>query len=240
MSFINLVLTSTKKRLLLLVLSLVLGACSSISDKSEFVNQNEVNKNRLNTDQENVDLGNASKNTNSTDKAGNKNAKQEKPGIVIPSGAKRDYDAALVFIDNKDWSSAIAQLQKIAMQHPELQGAGVALGWAHWQSGDKVTATAKLQYAIDANKLTRADAYNYLAIINREQGKFDNAEALYKKAIDQWPNDPVLHENLGVLYELYLGRLDDALIAYKQAQEIKGGADKKLKGWIKVLARKTS
>jgi hypothetical protein len=30
------------------------------------------------------------------------------------------------------------------------------------------------------------------------------------------------------------------LLAYRQAQEIKGGADKKLKGWIKVLARKIS
>lgn len=234
MSFIDLLFTNAKKCSLLLVLSVVLGACSSISDKSEFVNQNEVNKNRQNIDKENVDSGNTSS------KTGNKNAKQEKPGIVIPSGAKRDYDAALVLIDNKDWSNAIAQLQKIAMQYPELEGAGVALAWAHWQSGDKVVATQKLQYSIDTNNLTRADAYNYLAIISREQGKFEDAEALYKKAIDRWPNDPVLFENLGVLYELYLGRLPDALNAYKQAQEIKGGTDKKLKGWIKVLARKTS
>ena len=237
MSFINFLLTSHKKGLLL-TLCVVLSACSSISDKSEFINQNEVNKNRLNVGKDNVDVDKTEK--NSTTNIANNKVNLEKPATAIPSGAKRDYDAALVFIDNKDWSKAIAQLQKIVVQYPELQGAGVALAWAYWQSGDKATAAPKLQSLIDANKLTRADAYNYLAIINREQGKFANAEALYKKAINQWPNDPVLHENLGVLYELYLGRLDDALLAYRQAQEIKGGVDKKLKGWIKVLARKTS
>jgi tetratricopeptide (TPR) repeat protein len=236
-SFIDFLLTSHKK-CLLLTLCVVLGACSSIADKSEFINQNEVNKNRLVIVKGNVDVANIDK--NSTTNINTNNLSPEKPATVIPLGSKRDYDAALVFIDNKDWSNAIAQLQTIVVKYPELQGAGVALAWAHWQSGDKATAALKLQSLIDTNKLTRADAYNYLAIINREQGQFANAESLYKKAINKWPDDPVLHENLGVLYELYLGRLDDALLAYRQAQEIKGGADKKLKGWIKVLARKIS
>jgi tetratricopeptide (TPR) repeat protein len=241
-SFIDKLLASAKKNLCLLLLSCVLSACSTITNKSEFVNQNEVNKNRLNADKDNINLDNSSQNiyTDALVEATKNSAKSLSPEVIIPSEASKDYAAALVFIDNKDWSKAIAKLKNISIQHPTLQGAGVALGWVYWQSGDKAAAVAQLHATIDANKISRADAYNYLAIINREQGQFENAEALYKKALVRWPNDPVLFENLGVLYELYLGRLEDALAAYKQAQAIKGGTDKKLKGWIKLLSRRTS
>ncbi len=112
------------------------------------------------------------------------------------------------------------------------------MGWVYWQANKTEQAVTKLESLIDGKALYKSDAYNYLAIIYREQGSFKESETLYKQALQIWPGDAVLHKNLGILYELYLGRLPEALASYKQAQAINRG-DKRLNGWVKDLERRT-
>ncbi len=159
--------------------------------------------------------------------------------VDVPDAAKNEYKSALAAIDKKDWGRAETVLQKMQASYPKLLSTKATLGWVYWQSGKTEKAIAELQAAIDTKKLYRSDAYNYLAIIYRGEGKFNQAEKLYKQAIQIWPGDAVLHKNLGILYELYLGRLTDALKYYKQAQAI-NKKDKRLNGWVKDLERRTS
>jgi Flp pilus assembly protein TadD len=112
------------------------------------------------------------------------------------------------------------------------------LGWTYWQAGKTKQAETELLAVTESKGLYKSEAYNYLAIIYREQGEFVKAEKLYLQAIKIWPGDPVLHKNLGILYELYLGRLNDALSSYKQAQAI-NDKDKVLNTWVKDLERRT-
>ena len=44
--------------------------------------------------------------------------------------------------------------------------------------------------------------------------------------------------NLGILYELYLGRLDDALQAYQKYQALSESADQRVAGWVSDLERR--
>ena len=44
--------------------------------------------------------------------------------------------------------------------------------------------------------------------------------------------------NLGILYELYLGRLPEALAAYRQYQSLSSEPNRKVVGWVVDLERR--
>ena len=71
----------------------------------------------------------------------------------------------------------------------------------------------------------------------RRQGKFGEAEAAYLKAVTASPDYALAHYNLGVLYELYLQRLDAALQHYERYQAVTG-EDKQVAKWIADLKRR--
>ncbi len=157
--------------------------------------------------------------------------------VDVPDAARSDYQDVLKAIDNKSWSTAQNLLEKMQATYPDLLSVKTMLGWVYWQSGNIEKAEAQLEPVTQTRGLYKSDAFNYLAIIYREQGKFSEAEAVYKNAIGIWPRDSVLYKNLGILYELYFGRLKDALASYKQAQSF-NSSDKQLNGWIKDLERR--
>ena len=80
--------------------------------------------------------------------------------------------------------------------------------------------------------------YNSRGITFRETGDFRKAEEDYRRSIELKPDysDAVL--NLGILYELYLGRYADALINYKEYVKL-GGDRKGVLSWIDMLEKKT-
>jgi len=158
--------------------------------------------------------------------------------VDIPDSARSEYQNVLRAIDAKNWASAQGLLETMQSKYPNLASINTMLGWTYWQAGKEKQAETELLAVTKLKDIYKSDAFNYLAIIYREQGEFVKAEKLYKQALGVWPRDPVLHKNLGILYELYLGRLKDALNSYKQAQAINGN-DKKLNGWVKDLERRT-
>lgn len=158
--------------------------------------------------------------------------------VDVPAAAQSEYQAVVLkAISNKNWSRAEASLERMQAAYPSIKSIQVMLGWVYWQQGKIKQAETELLDATKSRGLYKADAFNYLAILYREQGDFTKAETSYQRALKIWPGDPILHKNLGILYELYLGRLNDALLAYKKAQALSNN-DKQLKGWIKDLERR--
>lgn len=157
--------------------------------------------------------------------------------VNVPDGAVSDYQDVLKAINDKKWEQAKTLLEKMQVTYPQLRSVTAMQGWVYWQMGDVEKAEATLKPLAEEKNLYRSDAYNYLAIVYREQGKFAEAEAVYKNAIAIWPKDPVLHKNLGILYDLYMNRTKEALSAYKQAQSL-GDGDKQLDIWVKDLERR--
>ena len=63
------------------------------------------------------------------------------------------------------------------------------------------------------------DALANLALSQRHVGREEEAEATYRRAIDQAPSDPALWNDLGLLYK-GAGRLDDALRALQKSRSL--------------------
>jgi len=93
------------------------------------------------------------------------------------------------------------------------------------------------QKAIDVNDLN-FDAYNYLSLLYREQGKFDESEKMYQSALVKWKDNAEIHCNLGILYDLYIGKPRAALDEYKLCQLLTEEPSRQLRGWIVDLERR--
>ena len=78
---------------------------------------------------------------------------------------------------------------------------------------------------------------NLKGVILREQGRFDEAKKVYLAAIDVYPPYPNSHLNLGVLSDIYLGELSQALYQYKIYRKL-NDKDKRVSNWILELERR--
>lgn len=79
---------------------------------------------------------------------------------------------------------------------------------------------------------------NHYAIYLREQWLLEDAEKVYLQALVAAPNDAMTHYNLGILYDIYLGKTELALQHYRKYQQVLDEPDKRVGGWIKDLERR--
>src|SRR5690606_873070 len=104
-------------------------------------------------------------------------------------------------------------------------------------TGETEKAAQAFTQAIAANA-NNLDAYNQLGILKREAGDFTGAEEQYQQALAIWPFHPASHRNLGILYDLYMGRGEEALRHYQAYQQLLPEPDKVVNGWIVDLERR--
>lgn len=155
----------------------------------------------------------------------------------VPSQAVKEFAEVKVAMAGKKWQQAEELLTLMVETYPQLSGPYVNLGIVQKNLGDSESAEKTFVFALETNA-NNMDAYSQLGLLQREQGKFDAAEKTYLDALDIWPHHLDSNINLGVLYDLYMGRFDDALARYELAQQIQGGEDRRLKGWIVDLKRR--
>jgi len=107
---------------------------------------------------------------------------------------------------------------------------------AHEQ-GDVEGAVEAWQQAVQLNP---ADAVtvNNLALVLKQQDRFDEAASLLEKGVKASPATAELHYNLAVISELYLLDLDKALAHYQRYQTLVAEEDKMVAGWIADLERR--
>ncbi|MCH8140834.1 MAG: hypothetical protein IH908_04485, partial [Proteobacteria bacterium] len=79
---------------------------------------------------------------------------------------------------------------------------------------------------------------NQVGVLSRQFGDFRGAEELYQACLKQMPEFKDAYLNLGILYELYLGKLPEALAAYRQYQLLSQQPDRKVLGWVMDLERR--
>lgn len=151
--------------------------------------------------------------------------------------AQQLFNDAIAAMAKKQWPQAENLLTRLTTQHPNLSGAHLNLGLVYEAKGelDKAEQAFNQAIATNANNL---DAYNQLAILKREAGDFAAAEAQYQKALTVWPFHPASHRNLGILYDLYMGKSEQALQHYQAYQQLLPEPDKLVNGWIVDLERR--
>ena len=157
--------------------------------------------------------------------------------VSVDSSIRQAFEEALVVMQKEDWPQAERQFLALTQSAPALSGPWVNIGICRWRQDQIAGAKEAFEQAIELNALN-GDAYNTYAVLAREQGEFTQAEALYQKALTAWPHNEVSHRNLGILYDMYMGRLDDALKHFEISAKINGNPDKKLRGWIIDIKRR--
>ena len=132
----------------------------------------------------------------------------------VSRDAKERFNKALIAMQAADWETAKNELLGLAQDYPALSGPLLNLGIVAEQQADVDAAEKYYQQTISVNPTNMA-AYHRYGVMLREQGRFQDAEVVYLDALKIWPDDASSHKNLGILYDLYMGRLEEALGHYQ-------------------------
>jgi tetratricopeptide (TPR) repeat protein len=158
----------------------------------------------------------------------------------VPSvgrGVQQQFNDAVSAMQQKNWSQAERILLQFTREQARLSGGHLNLGLVYRALNNPEKAEQAFAAAIASNS-KNLDAYNQLAILKRQTGDFTAAEVLYQEALTIWPFHPDSHKNIGILYDLYLGKEGQALAHYQAYKQLTGDADKQLDGWIADLQRR--
>ena len=149
----------------------------------------------------------------------------------ISAEASERFQLASTAMASGDWDQAELELLWLTENHPQLSGPYLNLALLYDKSGqvDKVDTAFRQAIASNSNNI---NAYNQYGYYLRQQGKFSEAEQRYLQALEAWPDSADSHLNLGILYDLYMGKLQMALQHYQSYQSLLDEPERKVKGWI--------
>jgi len=148
-----------------------------------------------------------------------------------------EYSVALAEMKSGNLEGALSIFKTLSAQYPLLSGPVVNQGIILRKQGKLKEAKKILQDAL-FSKYQNPYLLSELGAINRDLGNFKQAKQAYLSAIRIEGAYANAHYNLGVLADLYLHDPELALKEFKAYQALQEKPGKKVKGWIKELARR--
>ncbi|WP_455199252.1 tetratricopeptide repeat protein [Kaarinaea lacus] len=161
----------------------------------------------------------------------------EQPAPKVEPNALASYASAVAAMRSGNTALAETKFKKLAADYPQYSGPHNNLGIIYYHAGKLEEAKASFNKALELNPQSVV-SLNHLGIISRGEGDFQKAHEYYQRALKINPDYPYVHLNMGILLELYMGKLPEALEHYKRYQELTKEEDKKVKGWIVDLERR--
>lgn len=164
------------------------------------------------------------------------------PAVPTPplhAGSQALFDRGVELLKDNNFSAAQVLFQELAESQPELAGPWVNLGHIALAQNDEIQAQHSFQLALQANP-ANCDALTQLGVMARKQGEFPLAQQYYQRCIDANPAYASAYLNLGILYELYMGRLSEALAAYNDYQTMLPSPNQQVAGWVMDLERRVA
>ncbi|MEM7099553.1 MAG: hypothetical protein AAF541_14910 [Pseudomonadota bacterium] len=155
----------------------------------------------------------------------------------LKAGNKELFERSLALLEEGRDDAAEVLLEELTQSQPELAGPWINLGIISLNQDDLVAAKVNFENAVAAN-VRNCDAQNLLGITHRRLGEFSEAEAAYIACLSHDPTQAQVQLNLGILYELYMGRLSDALVAYGVYQTLLTEPNQQVAGWVADLERR--
>jgi len=145
------------------------------------------------------------------------------------------FDEALRLMKDKKPQEAKDAFAKLAQDFPQYAGPLNDLGVLQAQGKQRDQAISSFSRAASINPKDDF-AWGWLGILYRENGDYVRSEQAYLKAIALKSDNPVTRLNLGILYDAYLKRPQDALAQYREYQRIAGKDSKPIvAAWINEL-----
>ena len=147
------------------------------------------------------------------------------------------FEDAVLAMQNQRFANAEILLLELTAREPELSGPWANLGTVYLALDDPPAARVAFQRAVEINPDNCA-AYNEMGVMSRQSGDFITAEANYLACVERVPDFREAYLNLGILYELYLGKLPEALAAYRTYQSLLEAPARRVDGWVMDLERR--
>jgi Tfp pilus assembly protein PilF len=132
----------------------------------------------------------------------------------MDEASRRDFERAVALLNKQDYSKAIDILAKIIEQSPGVTAPYINIAIAYQHIGKPEQAEEHLKTAIEMVPGHPA-ACNEYGLWFRKRGRFDEARAMYEKALEGFPDYYPVHRNLGILCDLYLNDLSCAIEHYQ-------------------------
>ncbi len=151
----------------------------------------------------------------------------------MDAASRRDFERAVVLLNEQDYGTAIELLSKIIEQSPGVTAPYINIAIAYQHIGKPEQAEAHLKTAI-AMVPGHPAACNEYGLWFRKRGRFDEARAMYEKALESFPDYYPVHRNLGILCDLYLNDLSCAIEHYEIYSQAMP-EDRQVEIWISDL-----
>ena len=155
----------------------------------------------------------------------------------IPAAARTLFDSAAAAQREQQWAQAESQWQQLIEKYPQLSGPHLNLALLYAQTQRSELAEAEFKQALQINPNNIA-AYDQYGVWLREQTRTQEAEAIYLQALARDPAHADTHFNLGILYDLYMGKLPQALEHYQRYLELINDEKSPVHGWVVDLQRR--
>lgn len=155
----------------------------------------------------------------------------------IPAAAQSLFNSAVAAQREQHWDQAEQQFKQLVEKYPQLSGPHLNLALLYAQTKRAELADAEFKKTLQVNPNNIA-AYNQYGVWLREQSRFTEAETIYSQAIKQSPDYADTHLNLGILYDLYMGKLPQALAEYQRYLELSGDEKSPARAWVADLQRR--
>ena len=151
----------------------------------------------------------------------------------------KTYVDGLKAAKSGDSKQAVQLLKTTTETHPAFSPAYTNLGLQQLKLKDYKEAESSLKKSIEL-KPENPVCYQHLGVIYRLQGEFSDARKMYEKALDQNSDYAEAHLNLGILLDMYLYELKEALEHYEAYQELIENKDKNVTKWIIDIKRRVA
>jgi Flp pilus assembly protein TadD len=151
----------------------------------------------------------------------------------MDEASRRDFERAVAMLNNQDYGQAIDLLEKVIEQSPGVTAPYIDIAIAYQHIGKPEQAEEHLKTALRLVP-EHPVACNEYGLLYRKTGRFDEARAIYEKAIARFPDYYPVRRNLGILCDLYLNDPACALEHYEIYSEARP-EDKRVKLWIADL-----
>jgi tetratricopeptide (TPR) repeat protein len=147
------------------------------------------------------------------------------------------YEQAIAALKSGAAEQALTLLNRLSQDAPDKPRLFTNLGLAHFQLQQAKLAEQAFQQAIERNP-NDAVAHNHLGILQRRQGRFQDALVEYQRAIKIDSKYAGAHMNLGILFDLYFQDLEKALQQYRKYLDLTSEENAQVAGWIIDIERR--
>lgn len=164
-------------------------------------------------------------------------ANVESQVIEIPKQAAKDFTVAIGLMNQGQLEQALTAFIAMTEAYPMLSGPYANIGVIYSRQEKWEEAVQALNTAVDKNP-KNTKALNQLGFALRHQGDFDGAEKAYLKAIKVDSQFAESYLNIGILYDIYMGKFVKASDFYQKYQSLQTEPDRQVAGWIVDINRR--